>query len=116
MADALKERRRVHNSWPSESPSLDGENSGIRPSGLELLGLVDTRDPAFMQIAAVLCEIRDAGTPLTEDVVTEAVRLGRQRHAEPTVITAPKRMPESIVYYIRRDEMVKIGVTRSPKG
>jgi hypothetical protein len=99
-------------------PSLDVQTSGVRPSGAELLQLVDTTDPAFMHIAAVLRQLRDAGVTLDAATVAEAVEAGRQRWTDaqaPPVPQAPIAPAfDSIVYYLLRGPLVKIGTTRDP--
>lgn len=87
---------------------------GPRRSVAPLLALVDTDDPAFPQIADVLQDMANAKVELTEETITIAVKIGKRRHADESArrIAKPKRL--SIVYYVRRGELVKIGTTVNP--
>lgn len=87
---------------------------GPRRSIAHLLALVDTEDPAFSRIADVLQDMAKAGIELTEQTVVIAVKIGKQKHADEQArrITEPRRM--SIVYYVRRGELIKIGTTTNP--
>src|SRR5690349_15381919 len=84
-----------------------------------LLALVDTNDPAFEVIAEVLSEMRSAGVALDEAIIMAAVKLGRYRHREATQPGWQKRHAQpvrrSIVYYIRRGDLIKIGTTATPQ-
>jgi hypothetical protein len=83
-----------------------------------LLALVDTSDPAFTQIAEALQSMKTAGVELDEAAVTIAVKLGRQKYADSQPGAWRKRhnRPDrkSIVYYIRRADLIKIGTTADP--
>lgn len=99
---------------------LDGRprERGVRPSAQALIEMVDQGDPAFMFIAAELQRIRCAGIEFDEAAISEAVRVGRERHArhlQHTEDRRPERFPGSIVYYIRRGTFVKIGTTTQPQ-
>lgn len=95
--------------------SLRDQTLGTRPSVERVLALVDTNDPAFPRIAEALQEMRDAGIALDESAVSIAVRLGRQRHRDGTWEERHATpMRQSIVYYIRRGDLIKIGTTTSP--
>ncbi len=84
------------------------------------MALVDQEDPAFLNIAGVLHEMRCAGIEFDEQVVKTAVALGRGRHKGSWVLKgagSPAHMAAdgiSIVYYIRRADLVKIGTTKRP--
>jgi hypothetical protein len=90
------------------------ERCGLRRSVAQLVNLVDTEDPAFQRIADALQDMVDAGVDLTEDAIGIAVKVGRQKHADEQAKrhNLPKR--QSIVYYIRRGELIKIGTTVNP--
>lgn len=61
--------------------ALPAGNTGA-PRGVQrLLALVDTTEPAWPSVAAVLREYARAGRELDEEAVRGAVRLGRERHA-----------------------------------
>ncbi|RRQ81548.1 GIY-YIG nuclease family protein [Streptomyces griseofuscus] len=87
---------------------------GMRRSIAQLISLVDTEDPAFQRVADVLQDMASADVELTEDVVGIAVKMGRHKHAEEQAKrrNTPARM--SIVYYIRRGDLIKIGTTTNP--
>jgi hypothetical protein len=70
-----------------------------------------------MFIVGELQRVRCTGVELDESVIGEAIRVGRERHAQylqHEEDRSPERFPESIVYYIRRDAFVKIGTTTQP--
>jgi hypothetical protein len=87
---------------------------GVRRSVAHLMTLVDTEEPAFPSIATALQDMANAGVELTEDMVSAAVKMGRQKHADEQAKrhNAPER--RSIVYYIRRGQLIKIGTTTNP--
>jgi hypothetical protein len=100
----------------------DGD-SGLRPSHQALLQLIDMTDPSWPHTAAVLREMKDAGVEIGETALAIAAKIGAHRFA----ITAPmrRRRPahhqatltgtsDSIVYYISRGELIKIGTTADP--
>lgn len=109
----------MQNSW-LDRPQVHYRGEGLRPSFARIMEIVDVNDPALAQIAVALQEAREPGTELDDDAVAEAVRIGRQRWAdreEPQPETeriAPSF--ESIVYYIQRGPLVKIGTTRRPES
>lgn len=98
--------------------------AGLRPSHEKLLQLVDTNDPAWPHIAAALREMTDAGIEIDESAISIAARLGGHRLAELDATKRPDRKviyetpplatAGSIVYYIRRGQVIKIGTTRAP--
>lgn len=102
----------MQNSW-LEPPQIHHRGEGQRPSVESLMSLIDREDPAFMHITAALREIRAQGQELDERRVADAVRIGRQRYADPEPAQAPA--DTSIVYYIRRGSLIKIGTTRKPR-
>lgn len=99
--------------------SIRDRTVGLRPSMAPLLALIDTSDPAFAVIAEVLSEMRSAGVALDKTAIATAVKLGQYRHREATQPSWQKRhaQPErkSIVYYIRRGDLIKIGTTVTPQ-
>lgn len=93
--------------------------SGMRPSVQRVRDLIDTSDPSWPSVAAVLREFADAGIDIDETTAVMAVKLGKRRWAGPgdgnddtpaIAVTAPG----SIVYYVRRGELIKIGTTARP--
>lgn len=98
--------------------SIKDQRAGVRRSVAPLLAMVDTADPAFARIAETLQTMKAAGVELDEAAVTIAVKLGRKKHAEsqPTGWQQRRSRPErkSIVYYIRRVDLIKIGTTTDP--
>ncbi|WP_199888876.1 hypothetical protein [Streptomyces badius] len=98
--------------------SIKDQRAGVRRSVAPLLAMVDTEDPAFKQIAAALQSMKVAGVELDEAAIAIAVKLGQQQHRDSLPGSWHKRhsAPErqSIVYYIRRAELIKIGTTTSP--
>jgi hypothetical protein len=122
--------------WGYRNPFTPREirdtRSGFRPSVEPLVKLLDPEDPAFSQIAAILIEMRTAGIDIDESSVEVAIKLGRQRQAlddraadvvaARQIVSSPLRLwPEeqgraSIVYYLRRGPLIKIGTTVDPAG
>lgn len=102
---------------PTGNARIEGSNEGDRPSGSALMALIDQNDPAFMGIVGVLHEMRNAGVELDESAVRTAVAMGRGRCKATRSPKAAKPGPEdgeSIVYYVRRANLMKIGTTRRP--
>lgn len=87
---------------------------GPRRSVAPLLALVDTEDPAFPLIAEALQGMASAGVELTAGTVEIAVKVGRQKHAEEQGKRHNSPERRSIVYYIRRGDVIKIGTTVNP--
>ena len=113
----------MNSNWlmPTSKRYTHPGDDGTRPSGDELLALVDTDDPAFPLIAAALAEMKQAGVELTKEAVAMAVQLGRHRfNGKPMPsprIPRPRKSvpsPRSIVYYVRRGSVIKIGTTVDP--
>jgi hypothetical protein len=94
--------------------AIKNSRCGPRRDIARLLDLVDTEDPAFPRIADALQDLASAGVELTEDTIQIALKIGRQKHAEGQA--KRHRSPErrSIVYFIRRGELIKIGTTTNP--
>lgn len=83
-----------------------------------IFDLIDMTDPAWPGVAAVLREFTAAGIEIDAKTAAMAVSLGRRRWAEidggdvqPTLASATG----SIVYYIRRGALIKIGTTTQPQ-
>lgn len=98
---------------------------GLRPSHKKLLGLIDTSDPAWPSIAAALREMADSGVEINDATFAVAVKIGTHRLAEldatkrpgrrTVYVTPPLESAGSIVYYIRRGSLIKIGTTVDPQ-
>lgn len=86
-----------------------------------ILEVIDTTDPAWPAIAGALRELIAAGIDIDASVAVAAVKLGRQRC--PASVPGPKlpvqlglaSATDSIVYYIRRGDLIKIGTTKRPR-
>jgi hypothetical protein len=104
----------------------DGD-SGLRRSHQALLQLNDTTDPAWPSVAAVLREMADAGVEIDEAVAKIAAKVGAHRHRLAMVNPRDTRSgrpayhqmtltgtSDSLVYYIRRGDLIKIGTTTEP--
>lgn len=108
----------MHGSWLSP-PSIHARPEGLRPSLERLTDLIDTSDPAFLHVVAVLREMREDGQTLDAASVQRGITEGRQRHAAaaaaPTVVRNQPRDDGAIVYYGRRGTLVKIGTTTQPR-
>ena len=78
--------------------------------------LVDTEDPAFHAIAEVLKDMAAAGVDFTPEIIGAAVKTGRAKHERAQQMQLPTQPRQasvagSVVYYIRRGHLVKIGTT-----
>ncbi|MEU2724061.1 hypothetical protein [Streptomyces smyrnaeus] len=96
---------------------IENRQDGPRRSVAALLDMVDTSAEAFPFIAEQLAHMRDAGIELTKETVAIAVQLGENRHrrAKMCLSASPRPVPASIVYYIRRSDLIKIGTTINPQ-
>ncbi len=106
--------------------TADGDGS-LRPSP-EMLLPVDTADPAWPSIAAALREMAEASVELDEAAVKIAVKLGGRRHRlamfdrtqsrshQPAYVQITLSVADScsVVYYVRRGDVIKIGTTTEP--
>lgn len=88
----------------------EAKSAGPRPSVARLMRLIDPGDPAFFHIASLLKEVTESGTNLDEEQVLAAISRGRADLVEVARIAS---IPRSIVYYVRRRDLVKIGYTTS---
>ena len=91
--------------------------TGLRPGVQRIVDLVDMTDPAWPRIAAVLSEFHAASIELDAGSVEMAVKLGRGRWGkrEPDVQPTLFSAASSIVYYVRRGALIKIGTTVQPR-
>lgn len=109
---------------PQEIRDADG---GLRPSHQALMRLFDTTDPAWPSTAAVLREMADAGVEINEAAYEIATKVGAHRHRFAMLKPEGSRrgrpayhqmtlagVGESIIYYIRRGNLIKIGTTTEP--
>lgn len=88
--------------------------AGPRRSIAPLLDMVDTADPAFPFIAAELQHMADADVELDAAAVSIAMKLGQQKHSSEAMKRHAVPVRQSIVYYIRRGNLIKIGTTVNP--
>ncbi|WP_069751593.1 hypothetical protein [Streptomyces sp. EN16] len=103
--------------------SIKDQRAGVRRSVAPLLAMIDTDDPAFACIADALQTMKTAGVELDESAVAIAVKLGKQKHEQKQQRETPsagwqqrRSRPDrqSIVYYMRRADFIKIGTTTDP--
>ncbi|MCX4750918.1 hypothetical protein OG455_41290 [Kitasatospora sp. NBC_01287] len=106
---------------PFTPNEISDGNYGVRPSMAGLIELVDTSDPAFPYIAAVLRDMQGGGVELNEATIAIAIQLGRQKQVRSRSMGTQSGHADTvhpttgaIVYYIRRSEAIKIGTTASP--
>jgi hypothetical protein len=95
-----------------------------RPSFQAILDLLDMDNPAWPLTASILREMAEAGVELDEPAVAMAIKVGAQRWKvalratgqlrSATGAQLPLSAAGSIVYYIRRSHLVKIGTTVEP--
>jgi len=94
--------------------------TGLRPSMQELLDLIDMDDPTWPATAAVLREMAEAGVEIDKAALAIASKLGAHRLANLDEVKISPRDPwrmvaiGSIVYYIRRGPVIKIGWSGAP--
>jgi hypothetical protein len=103
--------------WREKKWDGGGQTSGVRRSIRTLMDLVDPEDPAFTFIAADIKLMHGEKGTLSVSDINEAARSGRSQFADHQAREAasrPGRIPGSIVYYVRRGNLVKIGTTTSP--
>lgn len=86
--------------------------TGLRPSVQKMLEAIDREDPALLFITEELKEALAGGAKPTEELIHQAVEVGRARYAEEVRLAS---IPPSIVYYIRRGGLIKIGTTTKPR-
>ena len=104
------------------APVRSEPEGGLRPSVVRLLALVDPDDAAWTRTLAVLSDMTAAGVDLDEAAVVIAVKLGkwewsRDDRAMVNIALAAETKPthpSSIVYYVRRGDLIKIGTTKRP--
>jgi hypothetical protein len=116
--------RYIHDPRPFTPESIRDQGDGLRPSAARLLELIDTSDPAWPATAAALREMTLAGVELDAATVTAAVKIGRRRWEtteKEALAWAAKHeriglavSSASIVYYVRRGSLIKIGTTVDP--
>lgn len=99
---------------PFVPQAIHNLKAGPRPSIAPLLGMVDTEDPAFQLIAAELKQMADAGVELDATAISIAVKMGQQKHSYEARKRHAVPVRQSIVYYIRRGDLIKIGTTVNP--
>lgn len=102
---------RRYNSWPAH---------GIRPSMAPLLDIVmDQPAGARARTLTILQDMVTAGVELDEQAITIAAKLGSLACPSDAVKTPMPTLvsltSDSIVYYIRRGDLIKIGTTVAPR-
>lgn len=103
---------------------LGNRSEGFRPGVAQLLAMVDLEDPSAHLTTALLSDMVAAGVTLGETAVDIAVKLAKWRWSwearemarsgaigpyQPQLAEVP-----SIVYYVRRGDLIKIGTTTDP--
>lgn len=99
---------------PFTPQAIKARYAGPRRSVAPLLALVDTAEAAFPRIADALKDLADAGVELNEATIEIATKIGRQKHAEEAAKRHARPERRSIVYYLRRGDLIKIGTTVNP--
>lgn len=117
----------MFNGTPFLPDSIKLRDQGLRPSVARVLEMIDTTDEAFPRVVAILMEMSQAGVEIDESAVTIALKMGKNR---PEVPVKPRPLPRinpglpmwgksgnahSVVYYIRRGTLIKIGTTANPR-
>ena len=104
---------------PFVPEKLRADECGASPEANRLLRLVDLKHPSWPTIAFALQEMRACGIEMDEGAVQIAVKVGRQRWERAEKLAPPSTgQPApggSIVYYVRRGEVIKIGTTVHPQ-
>lgn len=92
---------------------------GARRSVQAVLSLIDTTDPSWPTVAGILQEFAAADIELDAVAVSIAVKLGQRRWAAEDMPEEDRQATlaeaASIVYYIRRGDLIKIGTTVDPR-
>lgn len=109
---------------PYSPQEIRDGSTGLRPSHEQLLQLIDADNPVWPAAAAILREMADAGVEVNEQTYGIAVKLAthraaiiesrRQHDRRITYVSVPLTAMGSIVYYIRRGDLIKIGTTADP--
>jgi len=114
---------------PFTPKEVKGKGSGLRPSVARLVEKLDPESESFARSTAILADMAAAGVEINEAAVDIAIKLAVQNRARDSgVIAASRELEsrplrlwgeqddrESIVYYIRRGDLIKIGTTTNPK-
>lgn len=103
---------------------LRDKDAGLRPSHQKLLQLIDMTDPVWPTTAAILREMAESGVKIDEVTHGIAAKVAahrmktadskRQAARRMTFVSVPLASMGSIVYYIRRGDLIKIGFTEDP--
>jgi len=98
---------------------------GVRPSVARILDMIDKDDPALARVASVINDMIAAGVELDSGSLEIAIKLGhgpaqKRKPERPAEVTQGIPMwgeaqKQSIVYYIGRGELIKIGTTTRPE-
>lgn len=113
-------------------PEITEAGDGLRPSVARLLEQIDLDDPDFGRVASVLSDMVKAGIDLDDTTIDIALKLGRgdkpskqmrellrSRDFEASMglpLWGDQGNQHSIVYYIQRGRLVKIGTTTNPES
>ena len=106
----------MNHAKPFVPKAITQANQGVRPSVRRLIDLIDTEDPALPYIAAAIQRRHDSGALVDAAGVLEATQEGRSAHRREQEANCLPDYPESIVYYICRAHLIKIGTTRRPRA
>jgi hypothetical protein len=107
----------------TDARSRGGRTSGARRDIQQILDLFDTTSPSWPYVVVVFNEFTRAGIELDATTAPFALKLGELRYADaqheqhrplPSVQMSLAGVAESLVYYIQRGGLIKIGTTRSP--
>lgn len=105
----------MNHAKPFVPKAITQADQGVRRSIRRLFDLIDTEDPALPYIAAAIQRRHDTGALVDAAGVIEATQEGRAAHLRAQEAKDLPAYPESIVYYIRRAHLIKIGTTRRPR-
>lgn len=118
-----------NNRRPYTPKEVREKRSGLRPSVAHLVEKLDPESESFARTAAVLVDMAAGGIEINAAAIDIAIKLAAQQQArDADTIKANRELAprplrlwgeqdgrESIVYYIRRGELIKIGTTTNPK-
>lgn len=109
---------------------IHDQDAGLRPSMAKLLELIDVTEPSFAKTAAILSDMASAGVELDEAAIDIALKMSKLPDVPTADAEARARQRKgadlglplwgadanqhSIVYYIRRGALIKIGTTTRP--
>ncbi len=121
----MPNNKRIHYSKPFTADQVEARRGALRPSVARVMALLDPEDPHYGKILAILRDMAASGIEIDVAVAEMAIKLARYTTSTtadaartPSMRPLPPATDEpepSIVYYIRRGDLIKIGRTTRPR-